>query len=331
MHLINEVNKIMPNETILVTGGAGFIGSHVNKMLRQAAYRTIVLDNLSRGSSETVIQGTFVQGNINDAALLETLFTQNKIDAVMHFAAFIDVGESVKDPALYYQNNVINTLNLLNAMVKFNVKKIVFSSTAALYGMPSGPCIKEEDPCHPINPYGESKWIVEKILRDYQTAYGLSYSALRYFNAAGGDPDGLIKNHQKISTNLIPIILKSLKSGTAVTIYGTDYPTPDGTCIRDYIHIEDLGQAHLLALQALLRDAPSTVYNLGNGQGFSVKEVIQAVEKVLNQKVKVIEGHRRAGDPPILLADSSKALKELGWTPRFNLHNIIQHAWMALN
>lgn len=320
----------MHKQTILVTGGAGFIGSHVNKMLHQAGYQTVVLDNLSNGHPETVLCGTFIKGDLADTGLLDQLFNRYRIDAVMHFAAFIDVGESVYDPAKYYFNNVVNTLNLLNAMLRNRVKTFIFSSTAALFGYPLEPTIKENHPCHPINPYGESKWMVEKILRDYGQAYGLKYSCLRYFNAAGGDPEGKIKNYQKKATNLIPLILKSIKNGNALTIYGTDYPTRDGTCIRDYIHIEDLGKAHIAALEQLFEEYPSTYYNLGNGKGFSVREVIHAAEAILGRKVTVIEGSRRAGDAPILLADSTKAAQELHWQPTYSLEQMIEHAWMAL-
>jgi UDP-glucose 4-epimerase len=247
----------------------------------------------------------------------------------MHFAAYIDVGESVKDPIKYYQNNVVNTLNLLTAMLRHHIRHFVFSSTAAIFGNPVYPRISEDHPCHPLNPYGESKLMVEKMLHDLDTAYGLKFACLRYFNAAGGDPNGKIKNFQKYSSNLIPIILRNLKTNLPVTIFGTDYATPDGTCIRDYIHIEDLGKAHLIVLKHLLSGGASTCYNLGNGKGFSVREVIDTVEKVLNQKVNVIEGNRRPGDPPILLADSIKAVAELEWHPLYSLELMIEHAHFA--
>ncbi len=322
----------MKSQTILIVGGAGYIGSHVNKMLNQAGYQTIVIDNLSRGQADTVLYGTFVQGDIADTTFLDHFFEQHSIDAVMHFAAYIDVGESVYDPAKYYQNNVANTLNLLMAMMRHHVKTFIFSSTAALFGDPLTPMINEEHRCQPLNPYGESKWMVEKILRDFGEAYGLRYSCLRYFNAAGGDPEGKIKNYQIRTSNLIPLILKSLKKDQgSITIYGTDYPTPDGTCIRDYIHIEDLGRAHIAALEQLFTGHPSTYYNLGNGKGFSVREVIQAVEKVLGKTVQVIEGKRRPGDAPVLLADASKAAKDLNWHPQYSLEKMIEHAWKALD
>ncbi|WP_068470048.1 UDP-glucose 4-epimerase GalE [Candidatus Protochlamydia phocaeensis] len=320
----------MHKPTILIAGGAGFIGSHVNKMLHRAGYQTIVLDNLSRGNAKTVCYGTFVQGDIGDAAFLDKLFADYSIDAVMHFAAFINVGESVQDPWLYYTNNVSNTLALLGAMLRHGIKSFIFSSTAAIFGQPNVPLIKEDQPCHPINPYGESKWMVEKILQDFDTAYGLKFCCLRYFNAAGGDPEGEIKNYQPKASNLIPLILQSLKKAAGqVTIFGTDYPTPDGTCIRDYIHIEDLGEAHIKALEQILTGMPSNFYNLGNGKGFSVREVIQTVEKVLEKKVNTVEGARRPGDPAVLLADPAKAMSELNWHPRYSLEQMIEHAWRA--
>lgn len=320
--------------TILVVGGAGFIGSQVNKMLNQAGYQTIILDNLSRGHKEAVHSGIFIEGDIADPIILDKIFTHYSIDAVMHFAAFINVGESVADPAKYYLNNVSHTLNLLTAMIRHHVKTFIFSSTAAIFGNPNPeqPNIKEDDPCHPINPYGETKWMVEKILKDFDHAYGLKFCCLRYFNAAGGDSEGIIKNNQSEQSNLIPVVLRSLKNpAKQITIFGTDYPTPDGTCIRDYIHIEDLGRAHIIAMQKLLEGSPSDCYNLGNGKGFSVRQVIEATEKVLGVKVNTVEGPRRAGDPAILLADSSKALKVLGWSPLFSLDEMIQHAWNALS
>jgi UDP-glucose 4-epimerase len=320
----------MSKKTILVVGGAGYIGSHVNKMLNQMGYQTLIIDNLSRGSLKTILNGTFIKGDIGDSLFLSHIFNHHSIDAVMHFAAYIDVGESVIDPGKYYQNNVANTLNLLTTMINYNVKKFIFSSTAAIFGSPITNLIAETHPCLPINPYGETKWMVEKMLRYFDQAYGLKYSCLRYFNAAGGDPEGCIKNYQTKSSNLIPLVLKSLQIETGfITIYGTDYPTPDGTCIRDYVHIEDLGHAHIKALEQLFDGSSSTEYNLGNGQGFSVREVIHTVESTLKRKVSVIEGVRRPGDPPILVADSHKATSLLNWRPQFTLEDMISHAWNA--
>jgi UDP-glucose 4-epimerase len=320
----------MKGSMILVVGGAGFIGSHVNKMLHQAGYQTIVLDNLSRGHRKSVQYGTFIEGDLAHTGILHHIFSHYKIDAVMHFAAFIDVGESVKNPAKYYLNNVTHTLNLLMAMQRYEVKNLIFSSTAAIFGHPLEPLISEDHPCRPINPYGETKWIVEKMLRDFEAAYGLKFCCLRYFNAAGGDPEGKIKNYQVHTPNLIPRILLSLRrSDSFITINGTDYPTPDGTCIRDYIHIEDLGTAHIKAMEQLLAGAPSNYYNLGNGRGFSIREVIHAIEKVLGHKVQVMEGPRRPGDPACLLANPHKAARELNWHPRYSLEAMIEHAWNA--
>lgn len=320
----------MKKAVVLIVGGAGFIGSHVNKMVNQKGYQTLVLDNLSRGHRSAVRNGLFLEGDLADPEMLNHIFKTYPIQAVMHFAAFTDVGESVRDPAKYYLNNVSHTLNLLTAMMQHQVKTLIFSSSAAVYGHPFESPIKEDHPCQPINPYGKSKWMVENMLKDFEAAYGLKFCALRYFNAAGGDPEGEIKNNQSKISNLIPRLLLSLKKGKGeVMIYGTDYPTPDGTCIRDYIHIEDLGNAHINAMEKLLTGASSQVYNLGNGKGFSVREVVRTAEEILNKKIKVIEGDRRPGDPAVLLADSGKALLELNWQPRFSLKEMIEHAWKA--
>lgn len=321
----------MNTKTILIAGGAGFIGSHVNKMLNQAGYHTVVLDNLSKGNRNTILNSPFVEGDISSSNDLDHIFTNFKIDAVMHFAAFIDVGESVKNPAKYYSNNVTHTLTLLNAMIKHQVKTFIFSSSAAIFGIPQQIPVSENHPCNPINPYGESKLMVEKILRDYDIAYGLKSCCLRYFNAAGGDPEGIIKNFQTQVTNLIPLILRGLMSEKPLTIFGTDYSTPDGTCVRDYVHIEDLGTAHIKGMERLFDGFPSEHYNLGNGHGYSVREVIQAAESVTSKKVNVKEGARRPGDPGVLVADSSKAFRELGWKPQYpSLEIMINHAWRAL-
>lgn len=320
---------LMKKKCVLVTGGAGFIGSVVNKMLHKRGFETVVLDNLSASAPPAIAYGAFIKGDIGDAALLDALFEKYAIDAVMHFAAFIDVGESVKDPAKYYDNNVSGTLQLLKSMLKHSVKTLIFSSSAAIFGNPTAPRIDETHPCHPINPYGETKWMVERILRDFSAAYGLKYCSLRYFNAAGGDPEGEIKYYPPSPSNLIPRILLTLKKqeSNSIEIFGVDYPTHDGTCIRDYIHVEDLGQAHISALEQLLQGAPSNAYNLGCGTGYSVKEVIKAAEETLKRKVNVIVGERRPGDPAVLLADSSRALRELQWQPRYSVHDMIAHAW----
>lgn len=320
----------MKQPLVLIVGGAGFIGSHVNKMLHRKGYQTIVLDNLSRGHSAAVRYGALIQGDLADPIILKHIFETYAIQAVIHFAAFIDIGESVHQPAKYYFNNVCCTINLLTTMLQYQIKRLIFSSTAAIFGQPLTSHIREDHPCQPINPYGTSKWMIEKILRDFEIAYDLKFCCLRYFNAAGGDPEGELKNYQMHTPNLIPRILLSLKkSEGVVNIYGTDYPTPDGTCIRDFIHLEDLGAAHITAMEQLLAGAPSNHYNLGNGKGFSVRQVIQAVEEVLNKKLQIIEGARRPGDPAMLLADSSKAARQLNWHPCYSLQEMIEHAWIA--
>lgn len=323
----------MSQKNILVTGGAGFIGSLVAKMLSQAGYHPITFDNLSTGSREAVRYGTFIYGDLCNHHEIEEVFRRFPIDGVIHFAASTDVGESMINPLKYYENNVSNTINLLQIMRQYHVNTFVFSSSAAIFGFPQQSQILETDPTMPINPYGESKLMVEEILRNCGEAYGLKSCCLRYFNAAGGDPEGEIKNFKQKESNLIPLLIRSLKSSSQpLKIYGTDYPTPDGTCIRDYVHIYDLGTAHILALEQLFNLRVSTSYNLGNGSGFSVLEVIKAAKKALKQEVPFIEGPRRAGDPPFLVADSHKAKKELGWSPCYpSLEKMIEDAWVALN
>jgi UDP-glucose 4-epimerase len=312
-------------QTILVTGGAGFIGSSVNLLLNEAGFKTIVYDNLSRGDSRSVKGGLFIEGDLFD---IESVFKEHKIDAVMHFAAFTDVGESVQHPLLYYKNNFVGTLALLEAMEKHNVDKLIFSSTAAVYGIPTQVPINESAPINPINPYGHSKAMIEQVLSDLKSVRSIR---LRYFNAAGGDPHGIIKNYKKKENNLIPILLNSLKNNSQLVVFGDDYNTPDKTCIRDYIHVADLAQAHLLALDALMQGAPSAFYNLGNGKGYSVLEVIETAEKVLKRPISYQIGPRRPGDPAVLTADSRKAIQALNWKPRFpELEKIILDASKAL-
>lgn len=316
---------------ILVVGGAGFIGSEVNKLLNDAGYETVVFDNLSHGSRRCVKWGTFIKGDMGNRRALKKLFTEHQFDAVMHFAALIDVGESVADPSKYYENNVSGTLNLLETMREQGVKVFIFSSSAAIYGMPQHNLITEDHPKNPINPYGQTKLIAEKIVDDFDMAYGIKSAKLRYFNAAGGDPERKIKTYSQKKSNLIPIVLGAIKNNQPVTINGSDYPTPDGTCVRDYIHIHDLGIAHISAMEKLLAGGKSEAYNLGNGQGFSVREVIKAAEIVTKHAVKIIEGPRRPGDPPILLADSSKAKQLLNWQTKYpSLEAMIEHAWKTL-
>jgi UDP-glucose 4-epimerase len=315
---------------ILVAGGAGFIGSHVNKILNLSGYETLVLDNLSKGNAKTVTYGTFIQGDIGDAPLLDSIFEKYPFDAVMHFAAYIDVGESVLCPTKYYENNFSKTLVLLNTLLKHGVKTFIFSSSAAVYGNPQEVPLSESHPTSPINPYGHTKLMIETVLQDLNRSHQMKFAALRYFNAAGGDPEGEIKNYNHKESNLIPIVLRSLKNGKPVTIHGTDYPTRDGTCVRDYIHVNDLATAHILAMESLFLGNNAATYNLGNGQGFSIKEVFYAIENVTGLKISSIEGPRRAGDPPILVANAAKALGELGWKPKESLETMIAHAWKAL-
>lgn len=316
-------------KTILVVGGAGYIGSHIVKMLLATGYHVVTLDNLSNGHQDAVLGGDFVLGDIADNKALEHLFTNYAFDGVMHFASFIQVGESVQKPSKYYQNNVVATLNLLDAMVAHNVKNFIFSSSAAIFGEPHYVPLDEQHPKQPINPYGLSKWTIEQILADYDHAYKLKSVCLRYFNAAGADPDGQLGERHDPETHLIPLVLQ-VASGQrpSITIFGQDYDTPDGTCIRDYIHINDLCQAHLLALEQLLQGADSAVYNLGNGTGFSVQQVIDIAKEITEQPIPVIIGKRRVGDPARLVADSKKAQSLLGWQPQYaDLATIISHAW----
>jgi len=313
---------------IFIIGGAGYIGSHVNKFLSNEGYDTLILDNLSKGHEELVKWGKFIKGGLGDKKLLNRIFEKYDISAVMHFAALTDVRESLEDPGAYYNNNVKNTLNLLDAMIKNNVKNFIFSSTCAVYGNPLKIPITEDHPCKPISPYGRSKLMVEEILKDYSNSYDFNYVSLRYFNAAGADPEAEIGEWHEPETHLIPIVLDvAVGKRENVEIFGTDYPTPDGTCIRDYIHVMDLADAHWRALEFLEEDK-SEVFNLGNGDGFSVKEVIKTCSEITGKEIATIETERRLGDPPRLIGSSKKARKILGWTPNFTeLKDIIQTAW----
>lgn len=314
---------------ILVVGGAGYIGSHMVKMLCDAGHQVVTLDNLSNGFRDAVLGGEFVLGDISDRALLDRLFEEQRFDGVMHFASFIQVGESMQYPGKYYENNLSNTVNLLNAMVVHDVKRFIFSSTAAIFGEPDYVPIDEAHTKRPINPYGKSKWMVEQILADFDQAYGLKSICLRYFNAAGADPSGLLGERHQPETHLIPLVLQAASGRRDhISVFGRDYDTPDGTCIRDYIHIVDLCQAHLLAVQKLVKGGSSAAYNLGNGNGFSVQEVIAAVQRVTGRQVTVVDAPRRAGDPARLVADSAIARNELGWRPVYaDLETIAEHAW----
>ena len=323
----------MIKKKILITGGAGFIGSYVNKLLNQNNYDTVILDNLSRGSKKTILnQGTFIQGDIGDSSLLSKIFKEHSIDAVMHFAALINVGESTVDPYSYYENNISQALTLLEEMKKNDILTFIFSSSASIFGIPKTKKITESHPTTPINPYGKTKLITENILEDFDHAYGIKSCCLRYFNAAGGDPDNQIKNYNSQELNLIPIILRNLlSSDSSVTVFGNDYATPDGTCIRDYIHIHDLAEAHILALNHLFKTKTSSQYNLGNENGYSVNEVIQTIKEITKSPIKIVHGPRRPGDPPFLIADSNKAQQELGWQTKYpDLQSMVKHAWKAM-
>ena len=314
---------------VLVVGGAGYIGSHMVKRLGAAGAQITTLDNLCSGHRDAVLCGDFIEGDIADRDLLDTLLRNRRFDAVMHFASHIEVGESVRLPAKYYRNNVSNTLILLDAMLEAGIDKFIFSSTAAIFGTPSYVPIDERHPRSPINPYGRTKNMIEDVLADYQNAYGLRSICLRYFNAAGADPDGRLGERHNPESHLIPLTLQAASGKRpAISIFGTDYDTPDGTCIRDYVHIEDLCEAHWLALQTLMSGTGSAAYNLGNGEGFSVRQVIDTVRRVTQREFVVREEARRAGDPARLVADSSAARAQLGWAPRYaELDTIVEHAW----
>ncbi|HNR25302.1 MAG TPA: UDP-glucose 4-epimerase GalE [Methanobacteriaceae archaeon] len=314
---------------ILVTGGAGYIGSHVNKELNKQGYETVVLDNLSYGHDDFVKWGILERVDLSNTREIRRIFQDYCLEAVMHFAAFTYVGESVQDPQKYYLNNLRNTLNLLESMLEFDVEKLVFSSTCATYGNPTEIPITEEHPQKPINPYGKGKHMVEQILTDYSSAYGLRCASLRYFNAAGADPEGELGERHDPETHLIPLVLDAASGKREdIKIFGTDYPTDDGTCIRDYIHVTDLADAHIKALKYLEDGGKSDVFNLGNGNGFSVKEVIEEARKVTGRKIKATETDRRPGDPPILVGSSKKAREILKWQPKYDeLTRIIKTAW----
>ena len=314
---------------VLVCGGAGYIGSHVNKMLNRMGYDTVVFDNLVYGHREAVKWGEFVRGDLKDPEEIEAVFDTYPIEAVMHFAAYAYVGESVTDPEKYYFNNVACTLNLLRAMRGHGCDKIIFSSTCATYGEPARVPITEDMPQNPINPYGASKLMVERILSDYGTAYGLRSVALRYFNAAGADPECEIGEDHDPETHLIPLVLDAASGKRPdIRVFGTDYPTRDGSCIRDYIHVEDLATAHILALKYLQSGGASERFNLGNERGTSVLEVIEAVKKVTGKDLKVTLSDRRPGDPATLVGSSDKVKAVLGWEPRYaDIETIVEHAW----
>lgn len=314
---------------ILVVGGAGYIGSHTNKELNRRGYQTLIYDNLVYGHKESVKWGKLEVGDLAEEEHLERIFQENSIDAVLHFAAYAYVGESVAKPAKYYKNNVCNTIQLLDIMRKYQVNHIIFSSTCATYGVPDKMPITEDMPQKPVNPYGATKWMVERILEDYRKAYGINYCCLRYFNAAGADPEGELGESHMPETHLIPLILDAASGKReSISIFGTDYPTKDGTCIRDYIHVSDLADAHIRALEYLIKGGESSCFNLGNGNGDSVRHVIEVAKQVTGRGIKVKEEKRRAGDPPVLIGSAEKAEKVLGWEPKYaEIETIMEHAW----
>ena len=314
---------------ILICGGAGYIGSHCNKMLAENGYETVVFDNLIYGHREAVKWGELVVEDLNNPTALKKLFDENDFDAVMHFAAYAYVGESVEDPEKYWVNNVSNTLNLLHAMREHGVNKIIFSSTCSTYGNTDTTPITENVPQNPINPYAKTKYTVEQIFRDYERAYGLKYIVLRYFNAAGADSDGVIGESHEPETHLIPLVLDAASGAREnIKVFGTDYDTPDGSCIRDYIHVTDLASAHLKALKYLENGGKSDFFNLGTENGTSVFEVIESAKRVTGREIKVTPTDRRAGDPAKLVGSSKKAKEVLGWKPEYeDIDTIVAHAW----
>lgn len=322
----------MTNPTILVTGGAGYIGSHAVLALQDAGYEVVILDNLVYGHRElveTVLKVELIEGDIGNRELLDQIFKSREFAAVMHFAAYAYVGESVSHPAKYYRNNVVGTLTLLEAMCDAGIKNFVFSSTCATYGVPEQIPVVENQRQQPINPYGMTKLMVEHILSDFDHAYGLKSVRFRYFNAAGADPQGRLGEDHSPETHILPLVLlTAMGKRESISIFGTDYDTADGTCIRDYIHVTDLAQAHVLGLEYLLKGGSTEVFNLGNGQGFSIKEVIEAARVVTGRPIAVTLADRRPGDPPVLVGSGEKAQQILGWQPEYaDLKTILAHAW----
>jgi len=313
---------------ILVTGGAGYIGSHTVRLLLDRGYGAAVVDNLSNGHRHNVPEGKLHEIDLADGAALAALMRRERFDAVIHFAAFAEVGESMREPARYFRNNVGGSLSLLGAMVESGVKHIVFSSTAAVYGTPPSSPIREDFPILPVNPYGESKAMVETMLRWFDEIHHVTSVTLRYFNAAGADPQARLGEEHDPESHLIPLVLRAVVTGRPVTVFGGDYETPDGSCIRDYIHVDDLAQAHILALEHLCGGGASNRFNVGTGTGHSVLEVIRAAEETTGQKVPYTVGPRRAGDPPSLVAAADKLRATLGWAPQYaDLRTIVEHAW----
>lgn len=316
-------------KNILVVGGAGYVGSHMVWLLGQRGANVVTVDNLSAGDRSAVLFGELVVGDMADRVVLDKVLSSRRFDAVMHFASCIQVGESVIDPAKYYDNNVANTLTLLNAMRDHGVSQLVFSSTAAVFGEPQYTPIDEKHPREPINPYGRTKWMVEQVLADYEQAYGLRSVSLRYFNAAGAHPDGLLGECHDPETHLVPLALQAASGRLPyITVFGNDFDTPDGTCVRDYVHVMDLAQAHWQALGYLAEGGTTAAFNLGNGDGYSVQQVIDTVRQVTGRTVATRMGPRRSGDPASLVADASRARTQLGWQMKYPaLHTIVAHAW----
>jgi len=323
------MTHVLNPQCVLVTGGAGYIGSHACKALAEEGYTPVTFDNLVYGHRDAVRWGPLEEGDILDRSKLDKVIETYRPSAVMHFAAYAYVGESVRDPRRYYRNNVAGTLNLLESVVDHDIQRFVFSSTCAIYGVPNEVPIPESHPQHPINPYGRSKRVIEQMLEDFGAAYGLRSMSLRYFNAAGADPEGMIGEDHDPETHLIPLALDAAAGRRPeVTIFGQDYDTPDGTCIRDYVHVSDLADAHLRALRALESGASTAAYNLGTGVGHSVKEVIQVVRDVTGRHIREVAGARRPGDPPRLISDPGSVGRALGWSPRHSdLPTMIQSAW----
>lgn len=322
------IATVPANKRILVTGGAGYIGSNTTLQLVDAGYDVVVVDNLSRGHREAVDPARLRVVDLLDTEGLVKVMNEAPCDAVIHFAAYIAVGESMRIPEVYFLNNVAGSLSLLTAMVKTNINKIVFSSTAAVYGMPERVPIAETEPYAPVNAYGESKVMVEKLLHWFDQIHGIRSICLRYFNAAGADPAGRAGESHEPETHLIPLLFRAIRTGVPVTLFGDDYPTPDGTCVRDYVHVTDLASAHILAVEALSAGRKSGKFNAGTGHGFSVREVLNAVEEVTGKPVPYEIGPKRDGDPPLLVADSGSLMKDVGWSPRYSdIRTIVETAW----
>jgi UDP-glucose 4-epimerase len=324
----NRVLALLQRKTVLVTGGAGYIGSHTVELLLDRGYDITVVDDLSRGHRHNLDPKRLREVDLNDGARLAGVFSERPYDAVVHFAGYIAVGESARVPEIYFANNVGGSLSLFAAMIRHGVKLLVFSSTAAVYGTPASVPIREDFPYSPVSPYGESKVMVERMLGWFDRIHGLRAVSLRYFNAAGADPGGKLGEEHDPETHLIPLLLRAVRTGEPVTVFGEDYATPDGTCVRDYIHVTDLAEAHVLALEALFGGGRADTFNVGTGSGHSVREIIRVVADVTGAAVPVVSGPRREGDPPVLVADSGKLQRALGWRPQHSsLREIVSTAW----